>query len=100
MKSKSTSEKQTKSGYPTKTTAILFVVKTSTLCVILIVFATVMMVCNIIKSFSKFLGQYTDKVFNTLFTMARFAFGFRYIFENFLQILVTASLEIAAYKSV
>jgi len=58
-----------------------------------------MAICTVIKTFSPFLGQFTDKLFLIVLKLLWFSFGFRYLFENFLQIFVTAALEIAAYRS-
>ena len=58
IKSQQTSEKQKKSGFPTKTTAILFVIKSLQLCAILLVFFTIMSLSVIIGSFHPFIDHY------------------------------------------
>ena len=53
---------------------------------------------NGIKKFKPSLGKYTDKAYQIFFSLVLFSFGFWYIYENFLQILVTSALEISSYN--
>lgn len=97
VKSQPTNERQTKSGFPTKTTVILFIMKTIQLCITSLSLCAIGMLSVTVKKFAPRLAKYSDKVFEAAFALLTFNFGFRYIFENFIQIMVTSALEIASY---